>query len=576
MLFKNIQLLTVVAVAIAASVSFLSTDSFAQSAPPSDTGLPPEPAEPIPEPPAPLPSPEDLLPLPPTPPDLPEPGLDVPGTVVVERFEVIGSTVFSEAELAAATQDYVNRPITFTELFEARSAVTQLYLDAGYVSSGAFLPSDQFIDDGVVEIRVVEGSLEDINIEGLKRLHPGYIRSRIGIAAQPPLNVEDLVESLQLLQINPLIESISAELAAGTRTGGSILNLTVKEAPAIGTQITLDNSRSTTVGSFRRRATFSHANVLGLGDGFNLSYSNTDGSDTWEADYTIPINPRNGTVGVSFSTTDSRVVADDFEVLGIRSDSDQLSFNLRQPIIETPTELLALGLSFDHDRTSSTFQLPGAERLPFETLGSEDGETRLSAVRFSQEWTQRSADEVLALRSQFSLGVPWFDATTNDGGIPDSEFFSWQGQAQWVKLFGRDQLLVARLNGQLADGPLLSLEQFRLGGQGSVRGYRQDQSTADNGLFASVEMRFPLLSIPDWDTTAQIAPFIDYGWGWNNGDRADPDPDQLLSVGTGLLWQIGDRVTARIDFGIPLIDPGPEGDSLQESGILFTLSGELF
>ena len=575
MLLKKAQPFVAASVAIALSATSLSTSSFAQSAPSSDPGLPPETQEPIPEP-VPLPLPEDLLPLPSAPSELPETGLDVPGTIVVERFEILGSTVFDEATLAEATAPFVGKPITFAELFEVRSAITDLYVKAGYISSGAFLPSEQFVDDGVVEIRVVEGSLEDINIEGLKKLNPGYIRSRIGLASRPPLNVEDLVESLQLLQINPLIENISAELASGTQVGGSILNLTVKEAPVIGTRLTLDNSRSTTVGSFRRRATFSHANVLGLGDGFNLSYSNTDGSDTWEADYTIPVNPRNGTLSASFSTTDSRVVADDFEVLGIRSDSDQLSFSFRQPIVETPTELLALGLSFDHDRSSSTFQLPGAERLPFPTLGADDGKTRVSAVRFSQEWTQRSAEEVLALRSQFSLGVPWFDATTNSGDLPDSEFFSWQGQAQWVKALGREQLLVARLNGQWSDGPLLSLEQFRLGGQGSVRGYRQDQSTADSGVFASVEMRFPLLSIPEWDTTAQIAPFVDYGLGWNNGDQADPDPNDFLSVGTGLLWQVGERITARVDFGIPLIDSGPEGDSLQESGILFTISGELF
>ena len=575
MLLKKAQRLAVANIAIAASTLCLSTASFAQSPPPNDPGLPPVDEEILPQP-VPLPLPEELLPLPSTPPDLPESGLDIPGTIVVDRFEVLGSTVFSEAQLAAATAQFVGKPITFAELFEARSAITNLYIDAGYISSGAFLPSEQFVDDGVVEIRVVEGSLEDINIEGLKKLNPSYIRSRIGIAARPPLNVEDLVESLQLLQINPLIENISAELASGTGVGGSILNLTVKEAPVIGTRLTLDNSRSTTVGSFRRRATFSHANVLGLGDGFNLSYSNTDGSDTWEANYTIPINPRNGTFSASFSTTDSRVVTDDFEILGIRSESDQLSFSVRQPIIETPTQLLALGLTLDHDRSSSTFQLPGAERLPFPTLGAEDGRTRVSALRFSQEWTQRSAAEVLALRSQFSFGVPWFDATNNNGGLPDSEFFSWQGQAQWVKTINRDQLLIARLNGQWADDSLLSLEQFRLGGQGSVRGYRQDQSTADNGLFASVEMRFPLLTIPDWDTTAQIAPFIDYGLGWNNGDQADPDPNDFLSVGTGLLWQVGDRITARVDFGIPLIDPGPEGDSLQESGILFTISGDLF
>ncbi|MDV3352238.1 ShlB/FhaC/HecB family hemolysin secretion/activation protein [Leptothoe sp. LEGE 181152] len=536
--------------------------------------LPPEPVTPLPEP-EPLPAPEDLLPQPSVPSDLPEQGIAVPGTFVVSAFRVVGSTVFSESELGAVTADYVDRPITFSELFEARAAITQLYVDAGYISSGAFIPSDQLIGDGVVTIQVVEGGLEDIQITGLKHLDPGYISSRIEVRNDAPLNVNRLVESLQLLQINPLIENLSAELAAGTQTGSSILNLQVKEAPRWGGTISLDNFRSTSVGSFQRRATLSNINLLGKGDSFVASYGYTNGSDTWDLGYTIPLGPHNTSLAIDYSTTDSRIIQDAFEVLDIESDSTNLVLSLRQPVIETPTEELALELAFDYRRSESTFQF-GDIRLPLQTSGSDDGVTRISAIRFNQEWTQRSAREVLALRSQFSLGTDWFDATRNSGDRPDGQFLSWQGQAQWVKAFDNDQLFLARLTGQLSDGPLLSLEQFRLGGQGSVRGYRQDQATTDNGVFASVEMRFPLFEVPSIDSAMQIAPFIDYGVGWNNGEQVDPDPNNLLSMGTGLLWQTGDRISARLDFGMPLIDPGEEGNSFQESGFLFSITGRLF
>ncbi len=329
------------------------------------------------------------------------------------------------------------------------------------------------------------------------------------------------------------------------------------------------------MGSFQRRATVSNINLFGKGDSFLVSYGNTDGSDTWDLDYTIPLGPHNTSLAIDYSVTDSRIIEDAFDALDIRSDSTNLAFTLRQPMIETPTEELALALELDYRRSESTFQF-GDTRLPLLTSGSDDGVTRIAAVRFSQEWTQREAREVLALRSQLSLGTDWFDATRNSGDRPDGQFLSWQGQAQWVKALDRDSLFLARLTGQLSDGPLLSLEQFRLGGQGSVRGYRQDQTTTDNGVFASVEMRLPLFEVPSLDSTVQIAPFVDYGMGWNNGGRADPDPNHLLSIGTGLLWQTSDRITARLDFGIPLIDPGDEGNSLQEAGILFSITGRLF
>jgi hemolysin activation/secretion protein len=55
------------------------------------------------------------------------------------------------------------------------------------------------------------------------------------------LNQKRLLEALQLLQLNPLIQNISAELAAGTRPGTSVLEVNVTEAKTFNTQLVADN-----------------------------------------------------------------------------------------------------------------------------------------------------------------------------------------------------------------------------------------------------------------------------------------------------------------------------------------------
>lgn len=544
---------------------------------------PPIERTPIPEqvtptpPPVPLPPPSDLIEPPSIGPGSTEPGVEIPDQIQVERFEVIGSTVYDEAELQAITAPYTGRPITFTELLEVRSAITQRYIDDGYITSGAFIPAGQVIDDGVVTIQVIEGELAEINVEGLSHLRPSYVRSRIRVAAGSPLNVNDLLEGLQLLQLDPLIENLSVELAAGTRTGESILNVEVVPASTFDVIGTLDNGRSPSVGSFRQRLQVREANVFGIGDGFGAGYSRTNGSSTWDFDYTVPFNPRNGTLGFLYSATNSEVIDENFDVLNIESESETWELSVRQPIYQTPTEEFALGLIFSNRFSKTTFQPDGfPNEEPFPIVGANDeGETRLSALRFTQEWTRRGSVQVLALRSQFSLGTDWFNASVNNDGDPDSRFFAWQGQAQWVRLLGEDTLLLSRLNAQLATDQLLSLEQFGVGGQGSVRGYRQDQLLVDNGVFASVELRYPVARIPEWDSLIQVAPFVDYGIGWNNGARQDPSPNGLWSVGLGVLWQFSDRLSMRLDWGIPLTDIDSEGNSLQEDGFLFTVTGRL-
>ena len=526
--------------------------------------------------PTPIPSPEELLPLPET--EMPGQPL-LPGegesTFTISQFEIVGNTAISDTTLQAAVKPYTKRPITLTELLAARTAVTQVYIDAGYINSGAFIPAEQVIAAGeAVTIQVVEGRLEAINIEGLHNLNPGYLSSRIGVRVGQPLNVNVLIEALQLLQLDPLIDQISAELATGNATGGSILNLAVTEADVTLGAVVLDNGRSPIVGSFRRRVTLTEGNVLGLGDRISVGYSNTNGSNSWDVGYTVPINPYNGTLSLSYSGSNSRVIDPNFAILGIQSNSEDYQLGVRQPIYQTPSQEFALGLQLSRSASRSSFQLPGAPRLAFPSEGADlNGETRVTALRFSQEWTQRAARQVFAARSQFNVGVDWLNATVNAGNIPDSNFLSWQGQTQFVQVLENDVLMLLRLNGQFANQSLLSLEQFRLGGQGSVRGYRQDQATTDNGLFASAEVRFPIFQIPNWESTVQLTPFVDYGWGWN---AVGGESEQLLGIGTGLLLQMGDRVNARLDFGIPLIDPGAEGNSLQESGLLFTVTGTAF
>ncbi len=245
--------------------------------------------EPIPEPET-LPPPEDLLPPIEAPSEeSPKPEFEIPGTIEVRQFEVIGSTIFSESELADLLKTYTKRSISFAELLQAQEAITQLYVDRGYITTGTFIPP-QTLKDGIVKIEVVEGAVEKIEVKGLKRLPTSYITSRLKEATQTPLNQQQLLEALQLLQLNPLIDRLSAELSAGTTPGSNILTVEVTRASAFAASLRLDNQRVPSVGSQRRLVELTHGNLLGFGDRFNARYYNTDGSNALDdLSYTIPV-----------------------------------------------------------------------------------------------------------------------------------------------------------------------------------------------------------------------------------------------------------------------------------------------
>lgn len=534
---------------------------------PSQDPLPP------PAPPG-LPSLEDLLQTPETGDEGDRPLLDQVGqTVTVQAFTFEGNTVFTDEELAAVIPpDLIGEPITVTELFDARSAVTQAYLDAGYATSGAFIPPQQ-ITEGVVVVQVVEGELVEIQVDGNERLNDSYIASRIRRAVETPLNVNNLLDVLRLLQLDPRIETLTADLSGGTTLGESILSVQVVEADMFDVYLQLDNERSPSVGSFRQQIELDVLDLAGNGERLNVNYGRTRGSNTMDGSIGVFLNAQNGLLELSGGLSFNEIIEEPFDVLNIQSESYFVELMYRQPIIRRLTEELALGMTASIQQTRSTIDLPlrlGGS-VPLTTFGGdEDGEVRVAALRFFQEWNKRRPREVFAVRSQFSLGLDALDATVNNDGRPDSRFFAWRGQSQWVRLLAEDTLLLVQGDLQFADDELLSLERFGLGGQSTVRGYRQDLLLTDNGALLSAEVQVPLVRARRVNGVLQIVPFFDVGKGWNNGPD-DPDPSTLVGIGLGVQWQ-QDRLIARFDWGVPLVSVDTRDEnSLQEQGFYFSL-----
>ena len=131
--------------------------------------------------------------------------------------------------------------------------------------------------------------------------------------------------------------------------------------------------------------------------------------------------------------------------------------------------------------------------------------------------------------------------------------------------------LLLRSDIQLSSDDLVPLETFSLGGIDSVRGYRQDVLLGDSGVFASAEVRIPFYRWSNNQNSLSAIPFFDFGTAWSNSDDKDPEEDTLVSLGVGLRLDLIDTLSARFDYGIPLIDVRETGDSLQEDGLYFSL-----
>lgn len=512
--------------------------------------------------------------LPPTP-GLPEAEEGDAGVIraYISEVHVEGSTVFSPEELRELTRPYVHRDVTNEDLEELRRALTRLYIQHGYVTSGAVIP-DQTIVDGRLRVHIIEGELSRIDIEGNRWFRDGYLRSQLRAAATKPVHTDPLQYRLHLLQMDPLVRRVNAELRPGVSPGESTLRVKVSENNPFTAHVGINNYLSPSVGAERWMFGVGHRNLLGRGDALQLSYGRSDGLDPqWDLFYSIPINARHTTLSGRYRKNDFSVVEEPFERLDIESESEIYELSLRHPLYRSLEQEFALALTGEHLHNETRMM-----GIPFAfTPGTEDGESTVTALRFSQEWVYRTQRQVLAARSRFSLGVDSLGATVWDIPLPDGKFVSWLGQFQYVHIFPpHDIQMIFKSDLQLANDPLLPLEQMAVGGRYSVRGYRENHFVRDQGFVASLELRIPLVRRVAWADYLQLAPFVDLGAS-RNRESPSPPPNTIYSAGLGLRWAMtiakGSfeiKPQFELYWGVPLrdVDTG-QRDDLQDKGIHF-------
>ena len=502
--------------------------------------------------------------------------------VYVSRFQFECNTVFPNEKLSDITKDYEKREITAEQLQEVAQKITLFYVDKGYINSGAVIP-DQEVRDGSITIRIMEGKLNGTDIINDTWLRKRYILSRLASVtdSESPLNVIYIQDSLRLLKEDPRIDNINASLKSGLEKGQAYLELEVMEARPYTMGVVFNNYNSPSIGAYRGELHLSHMNLTGWGDSLNLRYALTEGLDEYFAAYTIPLTRWGTTLSIQAEQYESTVKAYPFDVLDIESETSTYAAELRHPFYKTLSEEFAAGLRFERRKSETSLLNEGYAFS--QGVDPDDGSSRVSVLRFSQEWVDRSSVQVMAVRSVFSFGLDTLDATINEEG-PDGEFFCWLGQFQWVRKFALlNSQALFRFDIRLANDPLLPVEKFEIGGSSTVRGYRENQMTSDSGLITSLEWRIPAghLKIPGLsqkseDGLVQICPFFDYGKGWNT-DMEDPAPDNLSSVGIGARWQVNEKINAQVYWGHALrdVDISTEYD-LQDEGIHFEISAFLF
>lgn len=423
-------------------------------------------------------------------------------TVRVQRLQVLGLSLISEAALRPVLAAYEGRELDLAALQDATAAVVRAYTEAGWLAR-AYLPA-QDVTDGVVRIQVVEARLGEVQVTGSSKRYDRQRAVAQILREQPlgePIQLERLQRGVLLLGDTPGLRS-QAALRAGSRDGLSDVVLELEDSPLLVGNLSLANAGSRATGRAQVAVDGALNNPSGRGDRLALSLGHSDGVDQWQASWQLPVAALR--LGLSASGMRYALVGAQFAALQAHGDADSLGLAMEQPLLRSPLRNLSLRISAEQRRYHNEANLAVRSDYRNRVLA-----LALSGNQVHGDGQQSSTAASLKLDiGQLDLDGSPHQADDAAGARTAGRYHKLRYSLVHSRALSGTQTVQAVLNGQLADRNLDSSERFSLGGPQGVRAYPVSEGSASEAQLLNLEWQ-AVLPAPGWRGKA----FYDIGHG---------------------------------------------------------------
>lgn len=456
-------------------------------------------------------------------------------SVNVSSFKISGASSFSESELASLLEPWVGKRLDFTGLNDAAGAITRHYQKRGHLLSYAYLPA-QRIGDGVVEIAVLEGRLENVQVVTAQdvRLMDEVVQAHVGeLTDSKVVSRADLERRMLLL--NDLAGVVArASIVPGTSTGKADIVVSLAEDDPLESKVEINNYGAASTGQYRVNAAFQFRDLFGWGDSSSARIE--AGNRARLVNFNLSTHAPAGGSGLHVGGSLSRLnyqLAGNFSALGAMGQAVVTNININYPIVRSLNTNLRLIASLDHKKLQDEIQV---------TNSLNPKSSNLLGVGLSfdaHDDVPRGASTHGSLSLAFGtlhLDEPGQLELDNKGLKTAGNFGKLNFNLGRQHSLGDHWSVWAQVNGQRSGHNLDSSEKFALGGPSAVRAYAPGEATVDAGSVLALELRYT----QNYAGGGMVwSLFHDHGWGRINNtplEGATGNRLQLLGSGIGLQW----------------------------------------
>lgn len=384
---------------------------------------------------------------------------------------VFNESSFLNAEtLQSITAPYVGRSVHVGALREIVSRINRYYVEHDIYTAKAILPQ-QTIVDGVVHIQLVEGKLGKQIIQGNDYTHDDFILSRVGQTEGEVVDGARLKHDI--VYFNRTTDTqVRALMRPGEKPGLTQILLLAQEPSRYYVSAFTDNYGAESTGRYRGGASIRMSSLFGIDDHLDGYFAGSEGELSGFASYSLPVNRRNGRLGLSYSRNAIDIVRGPFESLDISGHSTNLALNFTQPLLATQRWMVTWASSVS--RSKST--------------------TEASHVRLASSTTEQYS---MGLTLQETMPYRRWSLTPTISNIHSREeldgrhdFLVYRLQGIYIQNFGDSPYsMLLALGGQHSTNDINpSQALFQIGGVNSIRGYDQGVIAGKSGYYGQIEL----------------------------------------------------------------------------------------
>lgn len=480
--------------------------------------------------------------------------------IFVKRFTVEGATLIDEQTIRSLVESFENKKLALEDINTVAEKITGVYRQRGYLIAYAFIPVQEIKDDTVV-IKAIEGRVGSISVSGNKHYGSPFIVKHLEQARKDPSLIENRLErAILLLNEYPAL-NVKTSLRAGKKPGTTDILATASDKRYISMGLGYDNFGSSTISKHRASLSLEAGSLVADGDLLMLrGVTGLDKIDLKKlsygrAEYLIPISFNGTKLGMYYA--DNVYEAGEYLIpLDINGKAHTAGIYLTHPFIKQRDRALEVRAGFDY-KDMYDYML--------DSLNSKDNVRSLNlgaSYNFFDDLKGRNT-----ISATWHQGIPYLLGGTGRDGTGTSRlgasggFTKFTGDLARTQMIGEYSYALIRASGQLSNEELFSVEQFGIGGMGTVRGFDPSMYSGDSGYILGAEFYFSPF-YPEKrifgrkiGEMLKLVLFIDHGGVYrNNVQPGEYKEAYLTSAGAGIRVYGGNLFSFRVDCAVPRIN----------------------